>query len=447
MEETAADDHAAAGRHTEAIKIYTHCLLRSNHKNPGLLLKRANTFLKFAKLVSTRPCAEADRDRKAGPDSHTLAALALRDANKLLDVDHDAALKPTIYLLRGRALHILEEHVAAHDSFYEGLTHDPVNAEICRELERLDSTATEDEAAPALAGSAAAGARSGTNRSVARSTRTDMVAGPASASGMRRKSTPCAAEDFDCSLCSSLLLEPVTTACGHTFCRECLVRSLDYGNRCPMCRCVLHMTARKHPLSVTIQNVITRHFGNELVARKKLQGEHSELQGENVLPIFAIDYVCPGQLMALNVFEPRYRLMARRCLDGDRKFGMIGVGHVPVDQVQVGTEVEILESRQLHDGRYHLQIQAKRRFVVVREWQVDGYRCSRVQYYRDGEPLPNPSTEETASPHVSPADSVANAASTATCKHTDDSDKKLSLDATEPRLVPCPSTAQEPALN
>jgi Lon protease-like protein len=31
-----------------------------------------------------------------------------------------------------------------------------------------------------------------------------------------------------------------------------------------------------------------------------------------VLPIFPLDYVLPGQLMALNVFEPRYRLMVCR---------------------------------------------------------------------------------------------------------------------------------------
>ena len=26
--------------------------------------------------------------------------------------------------------------------------------------------------------------------------------------------------------------------------------------------------------------------------------------------------------MALNIFEPRYRLMVRRCMEGNRRFGM-----------------------------------------------------------------------------------------------------------------------------
>jgi len=29
---------------------------------------------------------------------------------------------------------------------------------------------------------------------------------------------------FECAICLSLLVEPVTIGCGHTFCRPCLVR-------------------------------------------------------------------------------------------------------------------------------------------------------------------------------------------------------------------------------
>ena len=79
-----------------------------------------------------------------------------------------------------------------------------------------------------------------------------------------------------------------------------------------------------------------------------------------VLPLFVVDYVLPGQLLALNVFEPRYRLMIRRCLDGDRRFGVVG-GAEPqaANGCHVGAEVEIHDSRQLHDGRYHIQVRAQ----------------------------------------------------------------------------------------
>ena len=79
-------------------------------------------------------------------------------------------------------------------------------------------------------------------------------------------------DDFDCTLCLKLLFEPVTTACGHSFCRSCLFRAMDcsecfafsqsilckliiviyfadlvqkiLGNKCPLCRTVLFINPR-----------------------------------------------------------------------------------------------------------------------------------------------------------------------------------------------------------
>lgn len=33
-----------------------------------------------------------------------------------------------------------------------------------------------------------------------------------------------------------LFYEPVTTPCGHTFCKNCMERSLDHNLRCPLCK-------------------------------------------------------------------------------------------------------------------------------------------------------------------------------------------------------------------
>jgi len=43
-------------------------------------------------------------------------------------------------------------------------------------------------------------------------------------------------EDFECSLCYRLLHLPVTTPCGHTFCRPCLDKCLDHKTECPLCK-------------------------------------------------------------------------------------------------------------------------------------------------------------------------------------------------------------------
>ncbi len=45
-------------------------------------------------------------------------------------------------------------------------------------------------------------------------------------------------DEFECILCLKLLYQPVTTPCGHTFCRDCFLRAGDHSNKCPMCRTV-----------------------------------------------------------------------------------------------------------------------------------------------------------------------------------------------------------------
>ena len=42
-----------------------------------------------------------------------------------------------------------------------------------------------------------------------------------------------------------LLWEPVTTVCGHTFCKSCLDRSLDHRPECPLCKAELTVIAGK----------------------------------------------------------------------------------------------------------------------------------------------------------------------------------------------------------
>lgn len=42
---------------------------------------------------------------------------------------------------------------------------------------------------------------------------------------------------FDCPICFELLFDPVTSPCGHSFCRQCLARAIDHNPCCPVCRC------------------------------------------------------------------------------------------------------------------------------------------------------------------------------------------------------------------
>ena len=57
-----------------------------------------------------------------------------------------------------------------------------------------------------------------------------------------------------------------------------------------------------------------------------------------------------GETLALNIFEPRYRLLVRRVMQTSRRFGMAtvhGSGHQLSD---VACECEILDCQPQHDG-------------------------------------------------------------------------------------------------
>lgn len=80
-------------------------------------------------------------------------------------------------------------------------------------------------------------------------------------------------EDFECKLCYNLLFQPITTLCGHTFCRECLERSLDHKDECPCCRMKLSQyLARSLKMEVTdvLQHVLMKHFPADYHERSKM---------------------------------------------------------------------------------------------------------------------------------------------------------------------------------
>ena len=77
----------------------------------------------------------------------------------------------------------------------------------------------------------------------------------------------------------------------------------------------------------------------------------------------------PHAVLPLHVFEPRYRVMMRRCLDGDREFGVVliergsevGGGDARFD---IGTIARIVQAAELPDGRFALATVGLRRFRV-----------------------------------------------------------------------------------
>lgn len=186
-------------------------------------------------------------------------------------------------------------------------------------------------------------------------------------------------EEFECSICSKLLYEPVTIPCGHTFCRCCLVRALDAKDTCALCRAVVHVDATR-PLPVThiIATALQRSFPTLYAARASEAGDYGV--GTGRLPLFPLNHVVfPGQRFPLHIFEARYRLMLRRVLAGSRRFGLILGGR----DIEVGCVLEITQSVPMPDGRSLIETRARERFRVLEKTEVDGYLVGRVQPHPD----------------------------------------------------------------
>ena len=75
-------------------------------------------------------------------------------------------------------------------------------------------------------------------------------------------------EDFVCEICYSVLFQPVTTACGHTFCRACLQRSLDFRHVCPYCRQYLDcQVASQTGVTSAVKEIIADLFPDDYAER------------------------------------------------------------------------------------------------------------------------------------------------------------------------------------
>ncbi|XP_041047156.1 LON peptidase N-terminal domain and ring finger 1, like isoform X4 [Carcharodon carcharias] len=85
------------------------------------------------------------------------------------------------------------------------------------------------------------------------------------------------ASDFECSLCMRLFLEPITTPCGHTFCKGCLERSLDHNPLCPLCKDSLkeYLENRKYAVTYLLEEMIARYLSEELCERQRVHNEET----------------------------------------------------------------------------------------------------------------------------------------------------------------------------
>uniref|UniRef100_A0A8C7G6F5 LON peptidase N-terminal domain and ring finger 1 n=2 Tax=Oncorhynchus kisutch TaxID=8019 RepID=A0A8C7G6F5_ONCKI len=193
--------------------------------------------------------------------------------------------------------------------------------------------------------------------------------------------------DLECSLCFRLFYEPVTAPCGHTFCKNCLERCLDHTPQCPLCKESLkeYLAARKYTVTSVLDRVIKQYLSKEQSERQRTHLEETQELADLMkkVPIFVCTMAYPTVPCPLHVFEPRYRLMIRRCMEaGTRQFGMC-INDAQKGFVDYGCMLIIRSVHFLPDGRSVVDTVGGKRFRVLTRGMMDGYCIADIKYLED----------------------------------------------------------------
>ena len=82
------------------------------------------------------------------------------------------------------------------------------------------------------------------------------------------------ADDYECPLCMRTLWKPITTPCGHTFCKTCLDRVLDHNTNCPMCKSAAlksYLSERRETMpNEFVETQLKLHLPTEYAERMKI---------------------------------------------------------------------------------------------------------------------------------------------------------------------------------
>lgn len=201
--------------------------------------------------------------------------------------------------------------------------------------------------------------------------------------------------ELDCQVCYALILDPLTTNCGHTFCRKCVARILDHSNLCPICRRVLLVRpgAINEPSNQRLSTLLSTLCPDLVAARAQAVSEEEQtMASDSNVPLFLCTLAFPEMPTFLHIFEPRYRLMIRRALDNNEgRFGMMTYNQRAepqgdlgcVDFKQYGTLLQIRTYQMMADGRSIIETVGLSRFRI-KSWRVhDGYYVGDIERLDD----------------------------------------------------------------
>lgn len=213
-------------------------------------------------------------------------------------------------------------------------------------------------------------------------------------------------ELLKCSLCLSIVCDPITIPCGHSFCRVCLTMALQRSKKkCPNCRAVCHVDPQTHSCSVKLA-ALAEHFFPKVYRTRLDECKAVKHQIQASLPIFFYNNLLfPGCVLRLFLFEQRYRHMINRCVSGNRRFIYLPrFGRFEARAGDVGLIAHIEECEFLPDGRALMKATIHERVNLSSVWVEEGtqglYYCQYSVLRDNAEQQTNPRLVEMAKQHV-----------------------------------------------
>lgn len=78
-----------------------------------------------------------------------------------------------------------------------------------------------------------------------------------------------------CSICCDVLEKPVTTTCGHTFCKKCLYRSMTINDQsCPLCK---HHLGARLEVNFALKDILNEFYKAQKPSPEKFTGQLGEV--------------------------------------------------------------------------------------------------------------------------------------------------------------------------